>query len=172
MTKATAEQVLKLGQMIDAGAVTSEMLATLMGTADNPILTRIYEGVEIGATTGYETIARSPDVFTGFLDADFEHWGTDKRGIATPPAKADVWEMDPSKCQRATFAEIFATLDNPDLTQGQIIDFCTHHPDLLRQDGWATFFPFKVGEEPFVACVDVVGDALWARVGRLSLIHI
>ncbi len=171
MTKATAEQVLRLGQLIERGEVTGEMLVDLMAGAGNATLTLIHAGVEIAATTGYETIARSPEVFKGFLDPDFERWGTDVRGIATPPAKVDVWEMDPDKCPDATFREMFESLGNPDnlvLTQGQIVDFCQRHPDLLRGDGFATLFLFRTREERFVAYVDVDGDVLLARVYRFS----
>lgn len=151
--------------------ITDADLQDLLDRAEsrNQILTRIHAGAEIAATSGYETIARATDIFTGYLDPDFVRWNTDERGVATGPAKADVYEMDRKD---ATFREMFTSLGDPEslvLSQGQIIDFCKRHRDLLRQDGYATFFLFKAHGELFVAGVDVGGGKLLAYVRRFGL---
>ena len=137
------------------------------------ILVPLYEGenILIDPTTGDETIANAGDVFTGYFDPDFEHWGTNKpSGVATDATPAKVYEMH----RNATFADMFASLgDIDDLCwqQGQIINFCRKHPDKLRQDGFGTFLPFKVEgvSSPFVSRVRVLGGGLGVDVGRLGL---
>jgi hypothetical protein len=171
MAKATAQTLLALGQLVETGQLTDEMLRDLLAKTANPILTLLHADVEIGSTCGWETIAKADEVFAGYLDADFTNWGTDKRGVATGVARVKVYEMDPEKRDSATFAEMFGSLGDLDhlvLSQGQNIWFCEHRRDLLRADGYGTFFLFKVGDEYFVADVRVGGRELEAGVSRLD----
>ncbi|MDD4412437.1 MAG: hypothetical protein PHR00_02210 [Patescibacteria group bacterium] len=111
------------------------------------------QDITIKACDGQRTIAKAKELFTGFLDADFENWNLDKPGKATPATKAKVYELR----QDATFKQMFESL-NPDLdklclTQAQIIAFIEDCRDWLRTKGYGTFFLFKENEEYFVATV-------------------
>lgn len=117
--------------------------------------------ISIPALKGKNVIANSK--LFSYIDSNFKNWGADKPGTATKKMKLDVFEMD----KDATFAEMMSP-DNL-LTQEQILYFIENHKDLLRQDDYATFFPFKSIDEVFVADVRVrVGGSLEARVYRLS----
>lgn len=117
--------------------------------------------IEIPALKGEGVIADSKLFY--YIDSDFRNYGADKPGIATKKMKLDVFEMD----KDATFAQMMSA-DNL-LTQEQILYFIKNHKDLLRQNGYATFFPFKSGEEVFVAYVCVDGDGgLSVGVRRFS----
>ncbi|MDD4412713.1 MAG: hypothetical protein PHR00_03655 [Patescibacteria group bacterium] len=127
------------------------------------------QDITIKACDGQRTIAQAKELFTGFLDADFENWNLDKPGKATPATKAKVYELR----QDAKFKQMFESL-NPDLdklclTQAQIIAFVEDHQDWLRTDGYGTFFLFKENEEYFVAEVYFSSsDALEVRVRSLE----
>lgn len=49
------------------------------------------------------------------------------------------------------------------LTPDQVIQFIVDHRKRLQPKGYATLFPFKVGENPFVASVRWY-DGRWLRV--------
>jgi len=138
---------------------------------DDDILHRLFadEEIALDPTEGAETIVKAGDTFTGYLDPDYENWGTNQSSVPTAVTPVEVREL----VKDATFAQMFGSLNRPldelCLTQGQIIGFCRKHRAKLRSDGYATFFLFKVGVEYFVALVHVGGDGqLSARVGRLS----
>lgn len=84
-----------------------------------------------------------------YIDPDFKNWKADEKGKPTKAMKLDVFEMTEDKK--------FSDMMLPDnlLTQEQILYFVEHHKEHLRQDGWATFFPFRSNDENFVASVIV-----------------
>lgn len=122
----------------------------------------------IGTTTGKRTLAKAKNTFRSGIDSDFKNLGTDKAGIAKAETKVSVYEL----VSHARFAEMFNSLstdlDKLCLTQDQIIEFCTNQPSWLRQDGYGTFFLFKINDEFFVCIVLVNGDGLYARVDRFE----
>lgn len=174
MTRLSEKTALEIGKVIERGLVTEEMGQDLLAKAGNPILTLLHTDVPIDPTCGSETIAKAKETFPGFIDSNFVEWDIDKNGgaAATDAARVKVYEMNPEKRAKATFAEMFESLGEPDelvLTQGQIIGFCEQHRDLLRSDGCATFFLFRVGDESFVAHVRVDSDGLRVYVDRFGL---
>lgn len=123
----------------------------------------LYQNIKVKATKGKKTISRS-DLFS-YIDSDFENYGTDKVGEATAETELAVLEMD----KDATLAQIFTDKEAMALSQEQILDFCENQKDKLKQDGYATFFLFKVGEDFFVANVYVRDDGhLGVRARRLD----
>lgn len=133
---------------------------------------RLISGAEtltLEPTDGTETIAQAADFFTAGIDRDFKNWGCDVPSKPTGKMNVQVYEM----ITDGTFADVFGGLsDNTDtlcLTQHQIIQFVKKHCKWLRADGYATFIPFKVGNDLFVACVALVsGGRPLARVFRFS----
>lgn len=137
-------------------------------------LRRLYaeEEIVLDLTNGWRTIARAEEVFRGGIDSDFVDWHLDVTAQPTKAMKVAVYEMFR---QDGTFAQIYGSilpLDQRDrlcLTPHQWIDFCVKYKDKLRQDGYGTFFLFKVGEEYFVANVRVNGGGtLSAFADRFS----
>lgn len=127
----------------------------------------LYKDINIPALKGSKTIARADDVFTNYIDSDFENYGTDKKGAKTEAAPLAVLEIE----KDGTFKEIFESFGNPEelvLSQEQIIKFCEEHKDKLQQGGYSTFFLFKTNEEFFVARVLVGRDDLRVYVHRFS----
>lgn len=104
-------------------------------------------------------LIKDSTLFTGYKDSEFDS-KTEK--IASKAMNIDVFEMD----KDATFEQMMSP-DNL-MTQEQILYFVNNYKDLLRQDGWATFFPFKSNGEVFVAFVDVYSDGPRVRVCRFS----
>lgn len=136
------------------------------------ILAPLYEGEDIiiGPTKGNETIANADDMFD-YVQPDFKARGTDvPSGVSTETARAKVYEM---RDRNATFAQMFGSLGRirtRSWQQGQVIAFCRDNRDKLRQEGFGTFFPFKVKDRirPFVACVCVGGERLEVAVFKLN----
>jgi len=177
MTRLTEKTALEIGKLIGNGQFTEEMGQDLLAKAGNPILTLVEDGVALGPTCGYETIARAKRVFTGGIyyhnctaeDIDV----ADEQGTESRPGQ--VYEMDPRKCASATFEEIFTTFGAPGraaVSQGEIIMFCKKTPHLLRRDGYGTLFLFEVkknGESQyFVAYVRVDSGPLEVYVYRFG----
>jgi len=135
-----------------------------------PILKLLSNGqtLILEALDGTATLAQAKETFKSGIDPDFKNWGTDKPGKATEETAVRVHGM----VQNATFAQMFGSLgsdlDKLCLTQHQIKAFCAKHPDWLRQDGYATFFLFKVEDQFFVADVYVYSDGLYVFVRRLA----
>ena len=131
------------------------------------------ENLILDPTDGTRTIATAPDVFPGWIDPDFERWGTNHPGQATSETPVAVYEM----AKDATFAQMFGSLSGDPrrlcLTQGQIINFCQKHRQWLRTDGYATFFLFEVGGKLFVAYVNFSdGGRLRAPAHQFAHSHV
>ncbi len=139
---------------------------------------RYLSSITLAPTKGRVTLAQAGDVFTGHLDPDFRNWASDVAGIDTAEAPADTYEIK----KDGTYAQLFGSLVGAQGSyeeivaachplcwqQGQIVEFARSHRALLRQDGYATLFLFKVDGEVFVARVRVHGGKLRAGVDRFS----
>lgn len=138
---------------------------------ENQILRLLSKGqsIIIDACDGTETLANARDVFPSGIDPDLKRWGTDKAGRATEETAIQVHEM----IKDATYAQMFGSLgtdlDKLCLTQHQIKNFCKKNPNWLRQDGYATFFLFKVNDQFFVADVGVGSVGLDVGVDRFGV---
>ena len=158
----------RLGKSLKPDVVVCKPQRVHDGEAKNEILHRLYSGkkILIGATTGDETIANAGNLFKGFLDPNFEKFGTNKpSGVAKEESPAKIYEQQ----QNATFCQMFGSLGNINdlcLEQGQIIAFCRKHRDKLRQKNWSTFFLFKNKGETFVVLVCLGDGNLEARIRR------
>jgi hypothetical protein len=151
-------------------ALVKEKFAELAGNISGIVrLISGAEALELDETDGKETIANAKNLFAGYLDPDFEAYGTNVRSSATKKVRVSVHEM----IKNGTFAQVFNgmsdDLDSLCFTQPQIIQFVKKHRKWLRTDGYGTFFLFSVGKEFFVAyvCLDGVGR-LEVFVGRFS----
>ncbi len=132
------------------------------------------ETLTLDPTDGTETLANAGDFFTGWLDPDFENYGTNVPGSATPKMNIAVYEL----IENGNFREVFGSLANDPgilcLGQGQIIQFVEKFSKWLHPDGRVTLMPFKVKfedghEELFVADVfRSSGGRVEADVGRFS----
>lgn len=121
------------------------------------------------ATTGTKTIASATDVFTWGIDSDFKNWGLDVVEPAKPDTPVEVHEMIADGDFKTIFGSLGRNLDELCFTQEQIIVFVQNHKKWLRTDGCSTFFPFKVGNEFFVAYVYLfAGGRPRAYVNRFS----
>ena len=122
----------------------------------------------IEALDGKAYISDAKKTFKSFINSDFKNWGLNQSSPATAETLLDISEMTSD----GTFVQIFTGI-TPDLeklvmTQAQIIRFCEKHPTWLRQEGYATFFLTKVGDEYFVVRVFVYSDGLRVYVDRLE----
>jgi hypothetical protein len=164
------QRVLAQGDKI--GAVVKVAVKTALAElAENVIgrLKRLFadKTFELGEADGKETIAKASDVFAVGI------YGAVKRGVckATPKTLLAVYEM----IKDGTFQQIFGgfgeNLKRLCWTESQIVALCRDHHDLLRKNGYGTFFLFE-GENGgfFVARVYVYdGGRLLVFVGPLEL---
>ena len=133
-------------------------------------LKTLYDGkpIILPPAKGSMTIAKSSDIFAGYLDSNFKNWGTDKKGIDTEEVPVSVLEIR----RNGTFAQFLGSLsDNLEklhFSQGQIVEFAKLHRNKLRAEGYGTFFLFKVGKEYFVANIFKGGILLEANVDRFD----
>ncbi len=135
-----------------------------------PILRRLFEDetITIAACDGARYIAIERGVFKAYIEDLFASWGLDKRGKSTIATNVSVHEM----IKDATFIQMFGSL-GPDLdklclSQHQIVELCEKHWVPHRQEGHATFFLFKEGDQFYVAYVRVRADGLDVVVRRLE----
>ena len=132
----------------------------------------------LAPTKGSVTIAEATDVFTGYLNPDFENWGTNQAGADTEATKVDVLEMTKNGSYSQLFGSLGRDLLSLCLTQPQIVEFHRTHREHLRQEGYGTFFLFAVKRENeeeydlFVAFVYVSGGRLKAFVSRFTNGHV
>jgi hypothetical protein len=123
----------------------------------------------LGPTDGRETLACATEIFR-YIDSNFKHWSCD---LVEPPAmesRVQVYEMIRDSTFQEMFGSLGVALDRLILTQAQITQFVRRYSDWLKKGGNGTFFPFKVGDEFFVAALYQFWDGrLGARVRRLSL---
>lgn len=129
---------------------------------------RFLGSTTIAPTQGGTILAQAKDVFTGYLDSDFNGWCTDIASVDTKETPVDIYEMKENGNYRTLFGSFGVDIRSLCLTQGQIKEFARTHRHLLRQDGYATFFLFAVNGEVFVADVCVDGGELGADVRRFS----
>lgn len=132
---------------------------------------RLISGAEtltLEPTDGKGMIGTARETFPGGIDGDFQNWGCNVESAPTGAAKVVVHEM----CKDGTFQQMFGGLsDNLDqlyFTQDQIIQFCRKYQNWLHPEGWATFFPFKVGERLLVAHVCRRGGQPQVNVYQLA----
>lgn len=163
------QRILAQGDKV-AATIKATVKTLLAELAQNVVgrLKRIFADREIylHATEGKETIAESKDIFTAGI-----YYAT-KRGPGkrTKKVGVTVYEM----IKDGTYSQIFGgfgeNLKRLAWTESQIVALCSHHRDLLRKDGYATFFLFE-GENGgfFVARVNVHDDGqLDVRVSPLE----
>ena len=112
------------------------------------ILRLISEGktLKLKALDGSRRICESKKTFRSFIDADFENWGIDKKGVATPETFVQVHEMFMNGTFMDMFLSIPGTWRDKYFSQDQVIEFCESLPDWLSQEGHATFFLIKKDE--------------------------
>lgn len=164
----TPAQIKEFFDQIISGRVTRQRMQNFLNQKDIPQpYLRHLETVTLAPTQGNVTLAQAENVFTGWIDDDFKEWGTNIPGKDTDEAMVDVYEM----IRNGTFKTLFESLGAPRnlcLTQGQIVEFCRNHRNLLRQEGYGTFFLFEVNGNLFVARVGVGDGRLRARAYRLG----
>ncbi len=161
--------VLAQGDKIGA-AVKVTVKTILAELAENIVgrLKRLFanQTVELQETDGKETLAEARDVFkAGIYDVA-------KRGACKATAKTilAVYEM----IKDGTYAQIFGgfgeNLKRLCWTESQIVAFCRDHRDLLRKDGYGTFFLFEEESGGFFVAVVFVDDGgrLGVRVDEFS----
>ncbi len=121
------------------------------------------ENLIIGSTTGERTIAKAKALFAGYIAPDFKNWKTDVSGEERGKTSVEVRELVKDATYAQMLGDIGRKIDDLVLTQDQIITFIETHRSWLPTGGYATFFPFKVNDEVFVAYVLVFDD------GRLKV---
>lgn len=153
----------------NAAAVRSCIAKALRGQPMPSYLTYLFS-VNLAPTEGVVTIAKAEDIFTGYLDPDFENWGTAVAGVDTATQSVSVLEMN----HGGTFSQIFGSLGDPQslrLTQGQIVEFCRSNRYKLIQDGNANLFLFEATGQLFVAEVHVLDGQLQVDVNRFGSVY-
>jgi len=131
---------------------------TTKTAADTKYLRPVPNGtVTLPPSDGSRLISAASDVFD-YIDPDFVGYDANEAGADTPATGATVLEMYEEDADFETmFGSVAENVDTLRFTQSQIIGFCEKHRNLLRDDGWATFFLFKSKGKFFVASVGVVG---------------
>jgi hypothetical protein len=133
---------------------------------------RLISGEEtllLDPTDGTQSIGHCGAVFDGWIDPNFKNWGLNTgRNLATEETVLQVHEMIKDGTFEKNYRSLGGNLDELCFTQSQIIQFCQKHRNLLRTDGYGTFFLFKVDTEFFVADVRFGSVGLNVNVRRFS----
>ncbi|MEN9852283.1 MAG: hypothetical protein RI996_226 [Candidatus Parcubacteria bacterium] len=136
-------------------------------SVDTPYL-KYVTSVMIPPTFGKITLAQSGNVFIGYLDTNLKKWGTNKPEAAADETGVSIYEVKQDGDFRTLFSGLTTDTDLLCLTQEQIVTFITKFSDLLRQEGFPTFFLFEVGGEVFVLYVLVYTSGLQCGVDRFD----
>lgn len=124
-------------------AIKTVVKTTIIELAENVVdrLKRLYPNstIELGATNGKETIAEATDVFTAGI------YYAKKRGPSKvmPKTAVNVYEMIKDETCSQVFGGFGENLKRLCWTESQIVALCRDHRDLLRKDGYGTFFLFS-----------------------------
>lgn len=147
-----------------------KLLAEMAANATDRL--KLISGAEtltLDPTDGTEVIAEAGSLFNGYLDSDFRNWKTNVKGNPTEAQNVQVHEMTKDGTFEQIYGGLGTDLNALCLSQAQIIQFVKNHRKWLREEGYGTFFLFRVGEEFFVANVYVSsGGSLRAYVSRFS----
>ncbi len=163
-----------LGRGDHVSAKTQEFIRNLLAEMAENATDRLKlisgaETLTLDPTDGTEVIAEAGSLFNGYLDSDFRNWKTNVKGNPTEAQNVQVHEMTKDGTFEQIYGGLGTDLNALCLSQAQIIQFVKNHRKWLRTDGYGTFFLFKVGDEFFVAGVDVdSGGSLVAGVFRFS----
>jgi len=115
------------------------------------------ETITLKPTDGKETIAKAGNLFTGYLDRDFEAWGLDVASTPTGPRNLKVYELVKNGDYQKIFGSLATDTKKLCLTQPQAIQFVENHRKWLSKDYW-TFILFEANGELFVALVVLDSD--------------
>ncbi len=175
--------------------ITARLIETFSGwpVVENEYLKLISggESLILSACDGTRIIPDMTGLFTAGIDPDFRNYSADEKGQTTGEIPVRVLEMAKDGMFVQMFGSLFGIsivddsandrdiakfikryqrdLERICLTQDQIIGFVEKFPNWLREDGYATFFPYKSYKNFFVARVRVPsGGRLEARVRRLG----
>ncbi len=163
-----------LGRGDHVSARTQEFITNLLAEMAENATDRLKlisgaETLTLDPTDGTEVIAEAGSLFNGYLDSDFVNWKTNVKGNLTEAQNVQVHEITKDSTFEQIYGGLGTDLNALCLSQAQIIGFVKKHRRWLREDGYATFFLFKVGNEVFVAGVYVGSDgSLSASVDRFS----
>ena len=170
LNKTNLQRILAQGDQVAAAAI--EAVRAKLADLAESIVDRLKlisgaKKIVLKPTNGKETIYKAKDTF-GWIDGDFRSYGCDVKSEPSEEMPVQVYEM----IKDGTFQQIFGgfgeNLDRLCLTQPQIIQFVKDHSDMLRTDGYGTFFLFKVESEFFVADVRRDGGCWRVNACRLS----
>lgn len=119
-------------------------------------------------------IIQNADVTFNYIDSDFKNWKLNQKQKAQAQA-VEVFEMTNDATSQEMFESFDFDLDKLCLTQSQIIEICRNHKNLLRTDGYETFFLFRKDEKLpakpdnlFAAYVRVDDNGLYVRVNPFA----
>lgn len=166
------QRILERGDHVSARTLEfiTNLLAEMAENATDRL--KLISGAEtltLSPTDGNEIIAEAGDLFKGYLDSDFVNWNTNVKGNPTEAQNVQVHEMTKDGTFEQIYSGLGTDLNALCLSQAQIIQFVKNHRKWLREDGYGTFFLFKVGGEFFVADVSVYSvGSLDAYVDRFS----
>ncbi len=158
LTKTNIEKVRARGNEVVAAitALVKKKFAKLAENIHGYVKVEPISGAEelwLDATDGTETIAEATDTFPGWIDPNFERYGTNVASKPTKKTYVCVHEM----LKGGTLAQIFDGLSGDRnklvFTQPQIIQFVKKHHQWLRMEYFGSFFLFKVADEFFVVRV-------------------
>jgi len=136
----------------------------------DPIFRRLFEDetITIAACDGSRFIGNEKGVFKAFNEGLFASLGLNKHGKPTVATNVSIYEMIEDAMFEQMFGSLGNDLDKLCLSQHQIVEFCEKHVARLHQEGEATFFLFKEGDQFYVANVDVDADGMPVGVSRLE----
>jgi hypothetical protein len=121
---------------------------------------RYLKSLTLAPTKGTVTIVGATEVFTGFIDPDFNNRVTDQPCPDTPEVQVDVHEMTESSTFKRLFGSFGTDLRQLCLSQGQVVEFCRTHCDHLLLNNYGTFFLCDSSADLFVVHVYECGGEL------------
>lgn len=151
----------------------------------NPYLKLVYANLTLSSVAGDTTIVGSADVFSGWIDGDFQSVDVADSRKRRPKISVDIYRL----VTGGRMSEIISGFGRKKvaklcLAQSHIVEFCRTHAHRLRQcaDGYGTFFLLNTGDKiivPYVfrhssgfkICAGSLSDPFyWTAIGKRQFV--
>lgn len=168
-----AQKILSKHLDLEVNIITEQAYAASLNiTKPNEYLKKLTIGANLPAC-GDDIIKNADETFT-YIDSDFKNRKLTS-GQKANTQTLELYEITKDAKLKQMFESLGVDLDKLCLTQSQIIEFCKNHKNLLRTDGYATFFLFRKDEKLpakpdnlFVAIVYFDDDGLNVHVSKFE----
>ena len=137
---------------------------------ETPIFSPIFGTVVMEALNGKISMSIMKKIFKGGMEMSLQNYIQSKPNRATVETLLEVRELIENATLAKIFTKISCDLNKIAMSMAQIVCFCEKHSNFLREEGYATFFLTRIGNEFFVIFVCQENRGLSAGMKRIDFL--